>query len=141
MAGEYVVNNFVSMDWVKKGFFVKSKRFYFASQEYTIANGETVCVFFTPSLVFMFSDDGVSYTEGTWDMGDMMRFAKEKGNVGVRFPRDYEDSYHVVMDDDGFEHKKLIEFFGFTEEQLQDMRERMADLVDYTKEVEFVPRG
>lgn len=130
MASEFIVNKIVSKEWVKKGFYVKGGRFYFATQEYDTNDGK-VAVFFTTDMAFLFHDDN-----GNFSMKDMMSFASGAGNVGTRFPCDYDDNYDVLVrpyaGESGFINTAKLEALGLTE-YTEDMIARVKDLADYDK--------
>lgn len=130
---DLVINNKVSMEWEKRGFFVKNGIFFFGSKEYESSKGETIAVFFTTGMAFIFYDEDSRFT-----LKDMMQFAQKKGNVSDRFPCDYEDNYSVIARPyvgDGFINNKLISELGL-EAYIDDIVARVKDLSDYDKGVD-----
>lgn len=131
---DLIINDKVSMEWEKRGFYVKKGTFYFASKEYTIGE-EKVCVFFTTDMAFIFFDDN-----GNFGLKDMMQFAQKDGNISNRFPCDYDDNYSVVarpyVGESGFVNNKLVEELGL-EEYVEDIIKRVKDLSDYDKAVDM----
>lgn len=129
---DLVINNKVSMEWEKRGFYVKGGKFYFASKEYDTANGK-LCVFFTTDMAFTFFDE-----EGDFGLKDMMSFAQKDGNISDRFPCDYDDNYNVLARPyvgEGFVNNKLIEQLGLTE-FTEDIVNRVKDLSDYDRAID-----
>ena len=130
---DLVINNKVSMEWEKRGFFVKGGKFYFGSKEYDTAT-DKVCVFFTTDMAFIFFDD-----EGRFGLKDMMAFAREAGNISERFPCDYDDNYTIItrpyVGESGFVNNKVVAELGL-EDYIDDIIARVKDLSDYDKSID-----
>lgn len=120
-----IKNSVVSMDWYADRFYeTRADGFFGAEQDYATPNGN-VAVGFTQNQAFILSDG----EGGIGEHEDILKCLKDCLEYEEQPWEGEYEAMCVVLDSGGFD--MLRDDFGFTEDQIKDIQDRLADLSGY----------
>lgn len=128
MSRRLIKNGVVNMEWDAEQFFEsKSKGFVAAIHIYTLSDGREIPVGFKEGLAFVLTEeDGETW----YDYEKLVKAIKEAHDSGYE-ARVYFDDIFISLANDTFAYDEECDFFGFTEDQKEDMVRRVEDLKSY----------
>lgn len=132
MADVYVRNAIVRENyWKRENFFeTKADGFVAASQEYETPRGSILVVFKDRQAGFLIdSDTGLPITNE--ELTKELAALNKEGNINEPLDEMYEDSYALIGVKGVITDDSWLDEFGFTDEQKQDVEDRMNDLENY----------
>lgn len=137
MADVYVRNAIVRENyWKRENFFeTKADGFVAASQEYETPRGSILVVFKDRQAGFLIdSDTGLPITNE--ELTKELAALNKEGNINEPLDEMYEDSYALIGVKGVITDDSWLDEFGFTDEQKQDVEDRMNDLENYYEDTE-----